>query len=52
VRYICVEGKVEIQAGEEHVSLTIGELVLLPATTEGVSLVPNPNIKILEVYIS
>jgi mannose-6-phosphate isomerase len=52
VIYICVEGKVEIQAGEEHVSLTIGELVLLPATTEGVSLVPNPNIKILEVYIS
>ena len=52
VIYICVEGKAEIQAGEERVSLTIGEVVLLPATTEGVSLVPNPNIKILEIYIS
>jgi mannose-6-phosphate isomerase len=51
VLYICVEGKGEIRAGEESVSLTTGEVVLLPATVVEVCLVPDPNIKILEVYI-
>jgi len=51
VIYICVEGKAEIRTGEESVSLTTGEVVLLPAIIEGVSIVPDPNIKILEVYI-
>ena len=51
VLYICVEGKAEIITGEERVSLTIGEVVLLPATIDEVSLFPDPNIKVLEVYI-
>jgi mannose-6-phosphate isomerase len=51
VSYICVQGECEIQSGEDRVALTTGEVLLLPATTEAVSLLPNPNTKILEVYI-
>jgi mannose-6-phosphate isomerase len=51
VLYICVKGKAEIHAGNEHVSLNTGEVVLLPASIEGISMSPDPFIKILEVYI-
>jgi mannose-6-phosphate isomerase len=51
VIYICVEGRAEIRTGEGSVSLTPGEVVLLPATIVEVSLLPEPNIKILEVYV-
>ena len=51
VLYVCVEGKIGIHAGESRISLTTGEVVLLPATIEEVSLVPDPNSKILEIYI-
>ena len=51
VIYICVEGKAEIRAGEECLTITKGEVVLLPATITEVSLNPDPDIKILEVYI-
>jgi len=51
VIYVCVEGKAELSSGTARVSLTAGEVVLLPATTEAVSLKPDPDIKILEVYI-
>jgi mannose-6-phosphate isomerase len=52
VIYICTEGKAEMKAGTECFSLSAGEVVLLPATTESVSLFPGDKIKILEVYIS
>lgn len=51
VIYICVEGKAEIWAGENRVSLTTGEVILLPAMLEEITLRPDPHIKILEVYI-
>ena len=51
VIYICVEGKAEILAGDERVSLTTGEVILFPATTDEVSITPNPDTRILEVYI-
>jgi mannose-6-phosphate isomerase len=52
VIYLCVAGKGEIRSGDVTVPLTPGEVVLLPAVTEGVFVLPEPNIKILEVYIS
>lgn len=51
VIYVCVDGRAEIHTDEGNVSLTTGEVVLLPATIEEVSLVPDPNIRILEVCI-
>ncbi len=52
VIYICVEGKAEIRTGEECTSLTAGEVLLLPAIIDEVSLTPDPYTRILEVYIS
>jgi len=51
VIYVCVEGKAVLQSGEVSVPLQKGEVVLLPATTELISLFPEPYIKVLEVYI-
>jgi mannose-6-phosphate isomerase len=51
VIYICVDGRAEIRADDVTVSLTTGEVLLLPATITEVFLSPDPNIKILEVYI-
>jgi mannose-6-phosphate isomerase len=51
VIYTCVEGSCELKADEVAVSLTKGEVVLLPATVQEVYLRPDPNIKVLEVYI-
>ncbi len=52
VIYICVEGKAEIRAAEKTLAITAGEVVLFPATIEEVSMLPDPGIKILEVYIA
>ncbi|MCX6305067.1 MAG: mannose-6-phosphate isomerase [Bacteroidetes bacterium] len=51
VIYVCVEGKAELRTGEDSVSLSAGEVILLPATVAGITLLPEPAIKILEVYI-
>jgi mannose-6-phosphate isomerase len=48
---VAVEGSGEIQTGAERVNISAGEVVLLPATTEEVSIFPAPDLKILEVYI-
>jgi len=48
---ICVEGTAEIRSDGDRVSLTTGEVVLLPATITAITVFPNPYIKILEVYI-
>jgi len=52
VIYLCVEGRAEITGDNEVVNLTTGELILFPATTEEVSIKPEPNIKVLEIYIT
>ena len=49
--YICIGGKAAITAYEEQVTLTAGEILLLPATIDDISIAPDPNIRILEVYI-
>ncbi|MCX6268725.1 MAG: mannose-6-phosphate isomerase [Bacteroidetes bacterium] len=51
VIYICVEGEAEIRTGDEIVSLTTGEVILIPAVIEQVSIFPFVKSKILEVYI-
>jgi len=51
VIFLCMEGRAEITVDKESVNLTTGELILFPATTEEVSIKPEPNIKVLEIYI-
>jgi mannose-6-phosphate isomerase len=51
VIYVCVEGKAGIRSGGEHVPMSAGEVVLLPAVTENVLLQPDPAVKILEICI-
>ncbi|MEI6683752.1 MAG: type I phosphomannose isomerase catalytic subunit [Bacteroidota bacterium] len=51
VIYICVAGRGEISTGEDRVTLTTGEVLLLPAVTDEIILHPDPNIRILEVYV-
>ncbi|MDP1623122.1 MAG: mannose-6-phosphate isomerase [Bacteroidales bacterium] len=51
VIYICVEGKAEIRADENSLTLTQGEVILLPAIIPEVIILPEPDIKILEIYI-
>jgi mannose-6-phosphate isomerase len=52
VIYLCAEGIVEVQAGDGRVSMKTGEVVLLPAVLDDVTLIPVGHSKILEVYIS
>ena len=52
VIYLCIEGKAEIKTGEDFLSLKTGEVVLLPAIVESVSLCPGQYCKMLEIYIS
>ncbi len=51
VIYLCTEGQAVIKTGDESLSLKAGEVILLPATIEDITLVPGPVVKILEVYI-
>ncbi len=51
VIWIGVEGRGEVSWVGDRVSLAAGEVVLLPATIEDVMLVPDQEMKILEVYI-
>ncbi len=48
--FMCVEGKVDITAGEQKETLITGETIILPANTEQVFFNSN-NSKLLEVYI-
>jgi mannose-6-phosphate isomerase len=51
VIYLCTGGGGTVTAGGEAVSLSKGEVLLLPATTEEVTLQPDPNITILAVSV-
>ena len=51
VIYICVAGKGEITEDDHRITLTAGEVLLLPAVTDEIFLHPDPNIRILEVYV-
>ncbi len=53
VIFICVEGSCTIIDNEKNeLSLTAGETILLPATTQDVKIIPNEGgVKILETYV-
>ncbi len=53
VAYICLDGAtaLKFEAGE-RMELRKGEVALVPACMDRVELYPDPNVKILEVYIS
>ena len=48
---IVTEGKAVLRSGEEAIGMTMGEVVLVPASLTDVYITPEPNIKYLEVYI-
>ncbi len=52
VIYICVEGEAHLFTEELHLVLNCGESILVPASIQELSLVPNPTAKVLEVYVS
>ena len=52
VIYICIEGNIEICYEDKTVSLKTGETILIPAELKELSIKPNNNAKILEVYIA
>ncbi len=52
VIYICMEGACSIAVNEgNEVSLQAGESVLFPATTQGLSVKPEGQVKLLETYV-
>jgi len=51
VFYTCVGGSAEIRTDDGNVPIKTGEVILLPATIESVSIDPVPETRILEVYI-
>lgn len=49
---ICMEGSCTITDSEENViEMRAGETILLPASIDNVSIVPNGNVKLLETYV-
>ena len=52
VIFICVEGSCRLIDNEKNeISLQAGETVLLPATTQEVTIVPDKAVKLLETYV-
>lgn len=52
VIYICLEGSCQIIDNESNeLELKAGETILIPASTEGVTITPHGAVKILETYV-
>ena len=52
VIFICVEGSCRLTDNENNeISLQSGETVLLPATTQNITIVPDQHVKLLETYV-
>ena len=52
VIFICTEGACRLRDNEDHeITLQAGETVLLPATTQNVTIVPDQHVKLLETYV-
>lgn len=51
VIYMCLEGDMEITYGEDSLTVTKGESVLIPAVINNLTLSPKSKTKIIEVYI-
>ncbi len=52
VVYVCIDGGCRIQTQSGTELLTKGDTVLLPASINGVKLIPEPTCRLLETYIS
>jgi mannose-6-phosphate isomerase len=49
--YLCVEGQVAIESeGNQDVTLLAGELALIPAALDSITLIPSKESKLLEVF--
>ena len=51
VIYICIEGALEIHYENEIMTIEMGEVVLLPACIQEITLIPSSFFKMLEVYL-
>ena len=51
VIYVCVEGTVRVESGSSIEILKTGEILLIPAITEKVALLPTNESRVLEVFI-
>jgi len=52
VLYVCIDGYSMLHYnGNERLPLNLGEAVLIPAVMEQISIYPEKNTKILEIYI-
>jgi len=51
VIYLCAEGSTDLHYRDGSMNMKIGEVVLIPAELQGVSLVPLKETKLLEVFI-
>lgn len=52
VIFICVEGACHMKDNEgNEIALQAGETILLPATTQSLSIVPQEKVKLLETYV-
>lgn len=50
--FICIQGSCRLIAdGDEEISLTSGETILLPAAIQEVKIIPDGNVKLLETYV-
>ncbi|WP_347584293.1 hypothetical protein [Gramella sp. MAR_2010_147] len=49
--YICVEGKINIEAHGNTLNMEMGECILLPAISNIIEFFPEEKTKLLEVYI-
>ena len=52
VIYICLEGNGNIQYVGGNTSIKMGDVLLVPASLKRLTLVPDPNLKLLETYIT
>jgi len=50
VIYMCLEGFMHLEYGEEHIIFKTGDVVLVPAAMEEVSFIPGIRSRMLEVY--
>lgn len=52
VIFICVEGNCRvIDNGQNEITLRAGETVLLPAVVQGITIIPDKAVKLLETYV-
>lgn len=52
VAYMCLEGKMIIESGEEKTNVQKGDTLLIPASLNEIGLIPNGEVTLLEVYVN